>query len=109
MKTFIWNRQYEVLVVNANSIEEARKLLKPILKKFLDVDIKSTIERAKAFKKNYPDQSYCDPGYYKDDSWWNREIEYVRKQTRREKRILLRKPNHIIDEGEALIFNHSNP
>lgn len=106
MKTFIWStREYEILAANANTVEEAREMLIPVLNDFLDSELEYEKKRAEFYLENYKDIS---DKQYKSKQWWDREIENLKLRIRKEKEIIIKEPDIIIEENSALIFDHIN-
>ena len=100
MKIFIWNREYEVLAANTETVEEARELLKPKLEEFFDYKVKEIEElNIKHLGEEFPNH----PGYT-----WEKEIEYRRNAIKKEKAIIEEPPYIIIEENQAIIFDHGN-
>ena len=107
MKTFIWNMEYDVLAANAETVDEARELLRPKLDEILDPQVTEEIERADKYLKEI-DPSTLDPGYYRDREWWDSNIKYIRNRINKEKLLLDEDPEVIIEENQANIFFHGN-
>lgn len=111
MKTFIWNRECEVIAVNAETIEQARELAKPKLDELLDPNLEREKKRAKErLTMKLPDwiKEDREKEWRRDEEWWRINIEQVRDGIVEEKKILLREPDLIIEEGVAVIFEHMN-
>jgi len=107
MKTFIWFREYEMLVANANSVEEARKLLKPKLDAMLDPKLQCEIEFSIRYLKN-TNPLDVDPIYYRDQAWWDKNIQYIKEDIENEKGLLSEDPEFIIEDNQSIIFSHYN-
>ena len=107
MKTFIWFREYEVLAANANTVEEARELLKPKLDALLDPKLESEIELSIRYLK-YTNSLNEEPKYYRDQAWWDRAIKNLKESIEDEKGLLSKNPEFIIEENQSIIFDHSN-
>lgn len=81
MKTYIWNTEYEVSVVNAETLDEAKKLLIDVYKKqFVDACLKHGFN-IKDFEENY-----------------NRRIESFKKVD----------PDIILEPNTAISYEHAN-
>lgn len=81
MKTYIWNTEYEVSVVNAETLDEAKKLLIDVYKKqFVDACLKRGLNE-KDFEENY-----------------NRRIESFKKVD----------PDIILEPNTAISYEHAN-
>lgn len=81
MKTYIWNTEYEVSVVNAETLDEAKKLLIDVYKKqFVDACLKRGLNE-KDFEENY-----------------NRRIESFKKID----------PDIILEPNTAISYEHAN-
>jgi len=81
MKTYIWNTEYEVSVVNAETLDEAKKLLIEVYRKqFVDACLKRGLNE-KDFEENY-----------------NRRIESFKKVD----------PDIILEPNTAISYEHAN-
>jgi hypothetical protein len=101
MKTFIWNREYEVLVVNAEDVDQARELLRPKLDEFFaDTEKEIEEDNIKHLGEDFP----CSM-----KNWtWEKETKSRREYLERDKAIIYEEPEVIVEENEAVIFTHSN-
>lgn len=81
MKTYIWNTEYEVSVVNAETLDEAKKLLIDVYRKqFVDACLKRGLNE-KDFEGNY-----------------NETIESFKKLD----------PDIILEPNTAISYQHAN-
>lgn len=107
MKTFIWKRKYEVLAANAETVEQARILLKPVLDALLDPELENTKQRAsKYLKENGPTNIDYRYTYYCSEDWWEKEIKSDERSIKSQKEIILNEPDVIINENQGMIFIH---
>jgi hypothetical protein len=107
MKTFIWNREYQVLAANCETVEQARLLLKPVLDAMLDPEFERDKARAAKYLAEV-DPTTVPEGYYRDAAWWERNLKNIEKHMNEEKAILLNDPDVIIEENQAMFFDHYN-
>lgn len=107
MKTFIWNREYDVLAANAETLEHARELLKPLLDELLDPILENKIKESIEYLAE-TDPTTVATGWYRDKDWWNKEIIYIQNDNELQKQIIFNEPDIIISENQAVIFGHYN-
>jgi len=97
MKTFIWNTEYDVYITSTDTLTTARSLLlKHIEKRYIE-----SSEKLRYHKLKYP-YYYL---YWKNRNW---EDDLVNIKNIEENEILNRDPDIIIEEHQAIIFNHIN-
>ena len=107
MKTFIWNREYEVIAVNAETVEQARELASPKLDELLNPRLEREIENSIKYLKE-TDPAKEDPNFYRDKDWWDSNIEYIKNSIIEDKKLIYEDPEEIIEENQAIIFSHTN-
>jgi len=99
MKTFIWNREYEVVAANAETVEQARELLKPKLDEFFAYRVEEIMNDRIKHKGEQFGNYNCT---------WEEETQYRLDSIEREKKIIDEEPHIIIKENEGIIFDHGN-